>query len=157
MATTSLVPIFTQVWIRNEAGTLQHRFTNTTDNGTVSLSETPINLATSVWQPLPDGLTTTPFTTGAKISNSFSDAILFDTEPQKAGSGGILGVLTFNSTGTDIVANGGQSEEEVVGVTQRRTLLQFLTVPGGMAFPINTTNIPTGTQIIADLVGSILA
>lgn len=157
MAESSLQSVLTRFWLRNEAGTLEHRFTNVTDNGAVSLSDTPVNLATTIWQPLPDGLTTTPFTAGVKISNAFSDAVIFQTVTQEPGVGGLVATLVYNSTGTDIAPIWGQCTEEVDGVTRRWPLLQLLTVPAGMTFPINTTNIPTGKIIMVDLIGTLLA
>jgi hypothetical protein len=138
--------------LRNNGGTIEHRFISDFLNGGAAAGATRINGQSSSYSTTPSVGSGTGFTAGAGIQGS--NRILFDTaeQPNAAEFRPPSAVVEFDSTGNAPRVYATRINDNVNGVTLTRFALGFVT-SNGAAFNINTTNIAAGKQILVRVTG----
>ena len=138
--------------LRNNGGTIEHRFISDFLNGGAAAGATRINGASSSYNTTPSIGSGTPFTAGAGIQSG--NRILFDTaeQPNAPHFRPPSAVVEVDSTGLAPRVYATRINDNVNGITLTRFALGFVTA-NGAAFNINNTNIGTGKQILVRVTG----
>lgn len=143
-----------RLWLRNNAGTLEHRIT-APDGSSAAAAEfvAKINAASSTYAASPTGAdASTAMASGAKISTADPNYLIFDTPDQATVTlSSAIATLNYNTNGTVMTVYPLMKSGNVNGVTRTRLTLGFLNASSGAAVNINTTNWASGAISIVDI------
>lgn len=139
----------------NSAGTLQHKMTAPTVGSTDATNfVSRVTGASNTLTNTPTGAdSSTAFAAGAKIGNPTSGFVLDTADQPTPGNDLIHSVLCYNDAGTAVLAFPCFASRNVNGTTRTRPEIRFFDATTGATFALNTTNIPSGKQIIIDVWG----
>jgi len=139
--------------IYNNAGTLQHRITDS-NGGVLPTFSNKITGASATYQNTPTATdATTAFAFGGKISTVLTNGFIFNTAAQVPASGLFIANIVYNNTGTAMSALPIFDTLNVNGVTRNRLLFTLYNPTTGASVPINTTNIPAGKVVDISFLG----
>lgn len=144
------------VEIKNNGGTIQHRF------GAVSIPGTAGNLYAKLNSPSTTATTTptgtdssTAMAGGGKISSAATQRFIIDTtadQPSEA-TFNVMAFLAYNDSATALQVAPILQRRNVNGVTRNRIELEFRVASSGAARALNTTNIAAGKFIVVNVHG----
>jgi hypothetical protein len=139
--------------LRNDNGTLQHRFVSDFGTGGVPAGASQINNAVNTWTATPQVGPTTALAAGAGI---VQNAIVFDTADQPPAPwflppAASVEVCSLGSACPSVYVS--QMSSDIDGATTNRLILGCVTATGGQPFVLTTDSIPAGTQISIRLAG----
>ena len=136
------------VQIRNEGGTLQHRVISGTNNLPLSQYADKINGASETLTATPLVDATTNFVAGFGIVAATPHVVSFDVLDQAGSSIFFLAMVEQYDGGVSHpVAIPAFVFRDVNGLSRNRLELRFVKQSDAANFSINTTNIPTGSNL----------
>lgn len=141
--------------LSNNAGTLQHKFTDASYSALGSFTGR-VNAASSTYQTTPTGAdASTAMAYGGKISTVASNTFIFDTDDQVYTNGLLLATIEGNTTGTALMCSVYCSNINVNGVTQKRVTVKIVDATTGANFVLSTGNIGVGLYVQVRFLGFI--
>jgi hypothetical protein len=143
------------VQINNNSGTLRHRMGFGQVAGTTASNFIDrISNASTTYADTPTGTDAdTAFASGLKVSTTSAYAVVFDVAAQTTANGLATAVIQDNSTGTALNVAVDYESFDVNGTTRNRMSFYYTNASSGAAFNINTTNIPSGKNLITRFYG----
>lgn len=132
----------------NNAGTIQHSIGAAGDATIASAYAGKVVGSTATLGNTPTGTdSSTAMATGGKISSASTNCFILNTAAQESSTYPVIegcGV-TYNTTGTQVIAQGQITSRNVNSVTQRRLEIFYYNATTGAAFALGVGNIPNGT------------
>ena len=139
--------------IYNNAGTLQHRITDS-NGGVLPTFSNKISGASATYQNTPTGAdATTAFAFGGKISTVLTNGFVLNTAVQVPASGLFMANIAYNNTGTAMTVLPIFDSLNVNGTTQNRLVFTLYNPTTGAAVPITTANVPAGKVVDITFLG----
>jgi hypothetical protein len=132
--------------IKNNSGTLQHKIV-ADETQAIPNSEwvSEINGASATFQNLPSLGASVGFTTGVGLVPV--NVLCLDTTAAVRADKSFYAVISYNTTGTDLMVEMENSSANANGVTAIRPMLHVTSTSAGAAFTFNTTNIASAKEI----------
>jgi len=138
--------------VKNDGGTIKHRTNRLLSQNSAGLSNFPTQVSglSSTYTATPLLSSSVDFAGGAGLQNSSTATLIFNwinAQPSSGSDSHIIPTIVYNDTGTYYLAHGVGTNHNVNGTTQERQSI-FLYNNSGSQISFNTTNIPTGKQVI---------
>jgi len=135
-----------------DGGTIKHRTNRLLSQNSAGLSNFPTQVSglSSTYTATPLLSSSVDFAGGAGLQNSSTATLIFNwinAQPSSGSDSHIIPTIVYNDTGTYYLAHGVGTNHNVNGTTQERQSI-FLYNNSGSQISFNTTNIPTGKQVI---------
>ncbi len=135
-------------FLQNNAGTLQHVFYSDGGAASSGIADRISGETSGGYTNTPTGTdSSTAFASGAKVSTTVPNAIVFNTGVQDPPNSQMVASLVYNTTTTALIVRPRMASFDVNGVTQSRLIFELFNASTGAPVAINTTNIGSGTLI----------
>lgn len=143
--------------VKNDSGTIKHRASLLQDQRAPVLPSFPSRisgLSATAYTATPLVKSTVDFATGAGLQDNFPAVLFFDWTNAQSNlkDGHIVPTIVYNSTGTHYYAYGFRNNHDVNGTQKGRLGIVLSNVSGALK-DFNTTNIPSGKEIVFVLDG----
>ena len=137
------------LYIRNNAGTMEHQIVTEGFSWGASNFVSKINAATNSYNTTPTGAdASTAMAFGGKIGSANTHHFHFDVAAQTVADTVFICAMAFNNTATALIPQPQRQSIDINGVTHIRQRISFINAATGAAFPLTTANMSAG-QIIA--------
>lgn len=137
------------LYIRNNAGTMQHQFVTEGFTWGASNFVGKINAATNSYNTTPTGAdASTAMAFGGKIGATSTHYFYLDVAAQTVADSIFMCSMAHNTTTTALIPQPQRESININGVTQIRQRIAFFNATTGAAFPLTTANMSAG-QIVA--------
>lgn len=142
------------LYVRNNAGTMEHQIVTDTWSWTASNFVSKINAATNSYNTTPTGAdASTAMAFGGKIGSANTNYFYLDVAAQTLADMVFICAIGINNTGTALLATPQRQSIDINGVTQIRHRISFTNATTAAAFALTTANMSAGQVVAVQCLG----